>query len=124
MINRFFGLNFDFAGAFAAALCAVHCTIFPIMASLGFAGGAAHSHTFDFALLGIGVVIAGYILVKDALKTHGNYLPLLLAVSGFAVLLVGIESHGQYFYLNIIGGLMVVASHLLNWKLSHKGHLA
>jgi len=124
MMNRFFGLNFDFAGAFAAALCAVHCTIIPIMASVGLASGSTHSHAFDFCLMGIGVLIAGFVLVKDAVKSHSNYFPLILAMAGFVVLFIGIESHGEYFYLNIMGGVMVVISHLLNWKLTHNGHLA
>lgn len=119
MINRFLGLNFDFAGALAAGLCAIHCTIFPILLSLGLTTNTTHSHTFDFTLMTVGVAIAGYVLVKDLVKNHKNYMPLVLAIAGFITLFIGIESHGNFPFLNIIGGLMIVSSHLMNWKFSH-----
>jgi hypothetical protein len=119
MISRFFGFNFDFAGAIAASLCAVHCTVFPILLSLGFTSTSTHNHTFDFAMMSVGVLIAGYSLVRDYMKTHRNPQPLFLALAGFVTLFIGIETHGELFLLNIIGGLMIVGSHLLNWKLSH-----
>ncbi|MFT4533112.1 MAG: hypothetical protein ACJA1A_001343 [Saprospiraceae bacterium] len=118
MISRFFGFNFDFAGAITASLCAVHCTVFPILLSLGFTSTSTHNHTFDFAMMSVGVLIAGYSLVRDFMKTHKNPQPLLLALAGFITLFIGIETHGELFLLNIIGGLMIVGSHLLNWKLS------
>lgn len=124
MLNRFFGLNFDFAGALTASVCAIHCTIFPILLSLGFTTNTTHSHIFDFTLMSIGVAIAGYVLVKDYRNTHKNSIPLLIAAIGFIVLFIGIESHGQFFLLNIVGGIMIVTSHLLNWKLSHSPRVA
>lgn len=124
MISRFFGFNFDFAGALAASICAVHCTVFPILLSLGLTNSTTHSHTFDFVLMTIGIGIAGYVLVKDFRNSHKNYIPLLVAGLGFITLFIGIETHGEFFLLNIIGGLMIVASHLLNWKLSHAPKIA
>jgi len=119
MISRFFGFNFDFAGAITASLCAVHCTIFPVLLSLGLTSNSTHNHTFDFAMMSVGVLIAGYSLVRDYMKTHKNPQPLFLALAGFATLFIGIETHGELFILNIIGGIMIVGSHLLNWRLSH-----
>lgn len=119
-MNRFFGLNFDFAGAVTAGICAVHCTILPALLSLGFTTSGAHSHTFDFLLMSIGVVIAGYVLVRDYMKIHANVLPIFIAIAGFITLFIGIETHGELFLLNIIGGLMIVSSHIVNWKLSHR----
>lgn len=119
MINRFFGLNFDFAGAITASLCAVHCTIFPVLLSLGLTTNTVHNHSFDFMMMSIGVLIAGYSLVRDYIRKHKNALPLFVAIVGFVTLFIGIETHGDFFLLNIIGGLMIVGSHLLNWKLSH-----
>ena len=124
MISRFFGLNFDFAGALAASICAIHCTIFPILLSLGLTTSNTHSHIFDFTLMAIGIAIAGYVLVKDYRNTHRSSFPLLIAAIGFIVLFIGIESHGQFFLLNIVGGLLIVMSHLLNWRLSHSPSIA
>lgn len=119
MISKFFSLNLDFAGAAAASLCAVHCAIFPVLLSFGIISNTNHNHTFDWILMSIGIVIAGYILVKDFTFNHKNILPLIIAGVGFITLFTGIETHGDRFYLNILGGLLIVASHFLNWKLSH-----
>ncbi len=119
MINKFFGLNLDFAGAATATLCAVHCAVFPLLLSLGIVSNTSHNHAFDWTLMSIGIIIAGYILVKDFNAIHRNILPLTIAGIGFITLFTGIETHGEHFYLNILGGLLIVGSHFLNWKLSH-----
>jgi len=119
MISKFFSPNLDFAGAAAATLCAVHCATFPVLLSLGIISSTHHNHIFDWILMSIGVLIAGYILIKDFTSSHKNIFPILIAGIGFFVLFVGIQSHGEYFYLNVLGGLLVVASHFFNWKLSH-----
>ncbi|MDF1694338.1 MAG: MerC domain-containing protein [Saprospiraceae bacterium] len=119
MISKFFGLNLDFAGAATASICALHCAAFPVLLSLGIITGSTHNHIFDWTLMSIGILIAGYILIKDYLTAHKNMLPIAIAGIGFIVLFTGIETHGEHFYLNIIGGILIVASHYVNWKLSH-----
>lgn len=120
MLSKFFSLNLDFAGATAATLCAIHCAAFPVLLSLGVISSTHHNHIFDWVLMTIGIVIAGYILVKDFSSKHKNILPLTIAGIGFITLFTGIETHGEHFYLNIIGGLLIVGAHFLNWKLSHR----
>jgi len=118
MISRFFSINFDFAGATAATLCALHCAIFPVLLSFGIVSNTTHNHTFDWILMSIGITIAGYILIKDFFY-HKNILPVAVAGIGFITLYTGIETHGALFYLNVIGGILIVSSHFLNWRLSH-----
>ncbi len=118
-MNKFLGLNLDFAGTLTAAICAVHCTVFPLFFSLGFTSTAHHSHTFDYWMMFIGVAIAGYVLVRDLVQVHRSYFPILIAIIGFILLFSGIESHGGLFFLNILGGCMIILSHLMNWKISH-----
>jgi len=67
----------------------------------------------------VGVLIAGYILVKDFTSNHRNILPIAIAGIGFITLFTGIETHGEHIYLNILGGLFIVGSHFLNWRISH-----
>ena len=112
-------MNFDLAGATAATLCAVHCAVFPVLLSFGLVSSTAHNHTFDWILMSIGIIIAGYVLVKDYTLSHKNFTPIAVATIGFITLFTGIETHGEHFYLNVLGGLLIVASHILNWKLSH-----
>ena len=119
MISRILSLNYDLAGATAATICALHCAIFPVLLSFGLVSSTAHNHTFDWVLMSIGIIIAGYVLVKDYAFSHKNLLPLSIAAIGFITLFTGIETHGEFFYLNVLGGLLIVGSHFLNWRLSH-----
>ena len=123
MINKFFGFNLDFAGAATATICAIHCAAFPILLSFGVISGTHHNHTFDWVFLSIGLLIAAYILVKDFTSSHRNFLPLIIAGLGFIFLYTGIETHGELFYLNVLGGLLIVCSHFYNWKLTHSKQL-
>lgn len=118
-MKRFIGLNADFVGSMAALICAVHCMAFPLFLSLGLISSTHHNHAFDFIFFAFGVGIALYVLVKDYFKKHKNAQPSIIAIIGFVVLFFGIQSHGQLFYLSVTGGLMVTASHYINWKLSH-----
>ena len=118
MISKFFGLNFDFAGAAAATLCAIHCAIFPVLLSFGIISNTHHNHTFDWILISIGIIIAGYILIKDFALNHKNFLPITVAGLGFITLFTGIQTHGELFYLNVLGGMLIVSSHFFNWRLS------
>ncbi len=119
MINKFFGLNLDFAGAATAMLCAVHCALFPVLLSFGIISNTHHNHFFDWTLMSIGILIAGFILIKDFISNHKNILPITIAGLGFIILFTGIETHGEHFYLNVIGGFFIVGSHFLNWKITH-----
>lgn len=61
--------------------------------------------------------MAGYAIVGDYVKKHRNIKPLILAVTGFIFLLVGmIDHHGWMLIFSVTGGIMVASSHVLNWK--------
>lgn len=119
-IKRFIGFNADFAGSLAAMICAVHCMAFPLLLSFGLVSTTGHNHAFDFIFMAGGLLIAGYVLVKDYITKHRQTAPLLISVLGFVLLFFGIQSHGELFLLSISGGLMITFSHYQNWKLSHK----
>ena len=119
MIRKFFGLNLDFAGAATATLCALHCSFVPVLLSLGLMSNTQHNHFFDWTMMAIGLAIAGYILTKDYIFKHKNLLPITIAGIGFITLGVGIETHGELFILNVLGGILIVVSHFFNWKISH-----
>ena len=123
MIRRFFGFNLDFAGAATATLCALHCSFVPILFSLGIMSNSHHNHFFDWTMMTIGLTIAGYILTKDYNSKHGKLLPITIAGIGFIILGIGIETHGELFFLNVLGGILIVISHFLNWRFSHPKQL-
>lgn len=121
MFRNFFRLHADAAGFFASLLCAIHCSAIPILISFGLIGSGSwlHNHLFDWIIIGLGFIIAGYAIVGDYLKKHKKPLPLLVAVTGFAFLLIGmIDHHGWLLIFSVTGGLLVATSHVLNWKYS------
>ena len=118
-IKRFIGFNADFAGSLAAMICAVHCMAFPLLLSFGLVSSTHHNHAFDFIFMAGGILIAGYVLVKDYIYKHRQLGPLFISALGFLLLFFGIQSHGELFLLSVSGGLIITFSHFQNWKLSH-----
>jgi hypothetical protein len=119
MLKRFFHLHADSAGFFTSLLCAIHCSAIPIMISFGLIGSGSwlHNHLFDWIIISIGIVIAGYAIVGDFLKKHRKPQPLIVAAIGFSFLLIGmIDHHGWMLVFSVIGGLLVATSHILNWR--------
>lgn len=120
-MKKIFKFNADVAGFWTSMLCAVHCSAIPILMSLGMIGGnsLAHNHTFDWIIIGLGLVIAGYSLVGDYNK-HKNKLPLVIALTGFVFLFIGmIDHHGWMLVFSVTGGLMVASSHIINHRVGH-----
>jgi hypothetical protein len=116
-----FGLNADAAGFFTSLLCAVHCSAVPILISFGLlsAGTWLHNHMIDWVVIGLGFVFASYSLVGDFKRRHRNPLPLIMALAGFGMLLLGmVEHHGWMLVFSVLGGLSVASSHLLNFRLT------
>lgn len=116
-MKRYLNINPDAAGAFASILCAIHCSAVPIMISLGVLSSASwlHDHLFDWVIIGVGIVIAGYSLVGDYLRHHHNLQPLFLATIGFLFLGIGMIQHeGWLLVLSIAGGLIVAMAHYKN----------
>ena len=118
-IKKFIGFNADFVGSLAAIICAIHCMIFPVLLSVGLVNTTSHNHAFDFIFMAGGLLIALYVLVKDAMK-HKNMLPSFLALIGFVTLFFGVESHGELFFLSVTGGILITIAHYHNWKLTHQ----
>ncbi len=72
----------------------------------------------DWVVIGLGIVIATYSLWGDYIKSHKNYVPVLMAGFGFLFLLIGmIEHHGWMLIFSVSGGLLVAASHIVNQRL-------
>ncbi len=112
--------NPDFAGMFTSLLCAVHCSLVPVLVSVGAVSSTTwlHNHVFDWVVIGIGIVIASYALVGDFFKKHQNIRPLLLGLMGFIFLFIGmIDHHSWMLMFSVAGGLIVATAHYYNHKL-------
>ncbi len=120
-MNKFFSLHLDLLGFITSFICAIHCMAVPLIFSFGLmgAGGFSHNHAFDFILIGLGIVIAGYTIFKDY-KKYKNVLPFMVGIIGITFLLIGLNGHNLMFSVSsVLGGCMLATAHYLNWKKNH-----
>ena len=121
-MNKFFSINIDFVGFIASFLCAIHCAAIPIIFSLGLIDmtDMAHNHTFDFIIVGLGVIIASFSIIRD-FKKHNEKLPLSIAAAGVMSLTMGLLGHhSTHELMSVIGGILLASSHFINWRINHK----
>lgn len=114
--------NLDLAGILASALCAIHCAIVPVMMTLGALGGGhwMHNHLVDYIFIFLGLIFAGFALLRSKEK-HNSNSPLILAVVGFAILIMAQFDHGiLHSILGVSGGLLIISAHMVNWRVSHR----
>ncbi len=111
----------DMLGASAAIICAVHCSLIPVLSSLGvFQFSSQHNHIFDWVMLGLGVVIAFYSIVLDYFQSHRNGIPFVLCAVGFLLLAFGIATHHSGIpVINLLGALFIVYAHWINHRFKH-----
>ncbi|RYG26755.1 MerC domain-containing protein [bacterium] len=125
-------INLDRIGAMASTICAVHCLITGIalgllsVLGLGFLG----SETAEYTFLAVTVTI-GVLAVWHGRKKHHSTLPAVFFVLGLGCWLVSHfvfgHGHGAGERSNlggtafaVLGGLLIVAFHVLNQRLAHR----
>ena len=116
----------DRVGATASFLCAVHCALLPfvltVLPLLGLGFLAGHRFERDFvmfaATLALFALLNGY-------RRHRRPLPLLLAVPGLALLLLGVTWAADYSIavhsvMVTCGGLLVASAHFVNLSIDRR----
>jgi hypothetical protein len=67
------------------------------------------------------LAVAGYSLTRSYLKVHNSIVPLVIAIIGFLIFFTGLYDGAQYhIILRSIGGIIVLLSHLLNFRMLHQ----
>lgn len=131
MMSRF---NVDRIGAYASAICAVHCLITGVaLGLLSFAGlGFIGSVTADIIFLGVAVAIAS-IAIWHGIRKHHSYKPALVFVLGLVFVVLGhfvihhehVGSHPldnvdiASTFFSVAGGLCFVLFHVLNQRMGN-----
>jgi hypothetical protein len=124
-------LNLDKLGAYASAVCAVHCLITGValgllsVVGMGFLG----SPTAELGFFLVTVTI-GTIAVVHGRRKHHSVVPALIFLCGLGCLLVshfvfGHDHAGETLnpastFLNVMGGVSLVLFHILNQRLQHR----
>ena len=122
--------NLDRIGVTASTLCAIHCALVPIfITALPLLGLEFMANEWvEISMIAISAVLGTLSLSLSYRKQHRKLLPFLVLITGFILIAIGhfsgLEALEPIFIP--IGGLIVAAAHLVNWKLNrnctHRGH--
>jgi hypothetical protein len=118
--------HLDIAGIGVSVLCAVHCSLLPVLATvlpmLGLQFFNSEATETLFILLS---VIIGITSLSASCRQHKNLLPLGFILSGFTVIAIGkLCFKGEFEWLFMtIGGLTIATAHYINRR-KVKGYTA
>jgi MerC mercury resistance protein len=109
-------------GAGLSLACAVHCATLPLLVTFLplFGISFLESHEFELGFLGLSVVLALYVLGRDYQNLHKKNTAILLAISGFSVIILGHYLPEFESFLAVIGGLVLFGAYLVNWRLNRQ----
>ena len=119
---KFLSWHIDLLGFSVSFLCAIHCLLIPIFLAAGvFSSDSLFSHELvEYIIIPASLLIAGWALFK-AFQKHNNIRPLLIALSGFLIILASYLIDNSFFhYLIGMGGLLIAIAHFYNWRLLHQ----
>ncbi len=112
----------DRIGATASFLCAIHCALLPfVLALLPFLGlEFLADQRFERGFVLFACALALIALIRG-FRRHQQPLPLLLAVPGLALLLLGVtyaESYSVVLHSVLVtcGGLLLASAHFVNLR--------
>ena len=117
----------DRVGATASFLCAIHCALLPfVLAALPLLGlEFLADHRFERGFVMFACALASIALIRG-FRRHQQPLPLLLAIPGLALLLLGVtwaESISPIVHSAMVtsGGLLLASAHFVNLRRSRQG---
>lgn len=119
-MKKFLTSNLDFIGMATSLLCAVHCSILPILLGFGLLNGLVWTQSawMEGLILSISLIIASLSLIKSY-QSHKSAKPLLICLIGFVLFgTAHVAGHGFHMVLATLGGTLIAAAHLINWRLS------
>ncbi len=122
-MTKFFSWHLDSVGFGASLLCALHCTLMPLVLTMGMFAGAhwlMNPHG-EWIFIGMSIGIASWSLLRSFFNQHQNMRPLLIAGLGFLGLIVAqkVVSSNTHWLMATGGGLIAYA-HFYNWQLAHR----
>ncbi|MBS7567042.1 MerC domain-containing protein [Mucilaginibacter sp. Bleaf8] len=113
----------DHVGIGLSLLCAVHCTLMPlILTSLPLWGLGFLANVYcEAAIITLSFIIASYSLIGGYKQTR-SVGPLITLAVGFALIFAAqlLANEKYEWMLMVAGGLLVGSAHLYNWKVVHK----
>ena len=110
----------DKIGATASWLCAIHCLILPLFATLLPLAGLSFlvDETTERVLIGFSAILAGLSLVPAYFRKHRNPSPLLFALGGIGLIAITHLTFEENYLVKLIllisGAALITTAHLKN----------
>jgi hypothetical protein len=115
-------LNWDAMGITASVICAIHCAVLPMTATLLPAvinNHITHNGYFEWTMILIAFLIGSYALSHGYRKHHHSLKPILVFSLGF-IFLAAKQFSAYHLILMLIAVTLIVWAHLMNFRLCHK----
>lgn len=111
-------INWDAVGISASLACAIHCALLPLfLTSLPLFGiNIIHNEIFEAGMILLAFGIGTYSLYHGLKKHHHRWLPLIIFIFGFLLLVIKEFVIAYETWLLIPAVMLIVAAHLLNYR--------
>jgi hypothetical protein len=111
-------INWDALGIATSLACAIHCAILPLMLGtipiLGI--NIVNNEGFEYLMIFMALAIGSYSLWHGYRKHHHSFTPLLIFLTGIALLFAKQVWHTMQYWLLPLAVILIIAAHLLNYK--------
>lgn len=125
-IKHIFNNHGDLLGFAGSTLCALHCSVLPVLFAMGMLSGFEwmESHWVEYIFFISALCIAGYTILRSYLE-HRKPLALMIACTGFLIFLIGVVQHNHAeIGFTTFGGVLIAIAHIINWKEQHSSKMA
>ncbi len=116
-------LNWDALGVTASVLCAIHCSVLPlVMVTLPILGvNIIHNASFEYGMIGVAFLIGTRALWHGFSRHHSRLTPWMLFVAGMIMLIA--KQIWPFYELVFLpfAVLLIVGAHLLNYRWCRPG---
>ncbi|WP_127127124.1 MerC domain-containing protein [Pseudoflavitalea rhizosphaerae] len=110
-------ISYDHLGIFTSVLCAIHCTVLPLLvSSLPFLGiDIMESAAVEWGMIALAFVFGYFSLNHGYRRHHHRVLPSLLFCSGFLLLIVNQLTEEAYLMFCIpAAAVLIITAHVTN----------
>ena len=114
--------NWDAVGIATSVLCAIHCTLLPLlMSSLPLFGiNIIHNPLFEWGMIILAFAVGSYALFHGYIRHHHSLVPVLLFSAGFLLLVLKQFFHDIENWLLLPAVALIISGHYRNYQLCHR----
>ena len=115
-------MNWDGFGIATSLACAIHCAVLPLLAtSLPLFGiNIIHNLFFEWGMIALAFVVGVYSLMHGYIKHHHSFIPVLIFMIGFLLLVTKQFFHEYESFLLIPAVILIIGAHYQNYRLCHR----